>query len=285
MELSLSTHLLVYHRMQDQSLATMAAAGYRTVEVWLAEPHVPWRSQRGCEQFRRRLAEHGLRAGSVHLPFYPSVPELMNHGHKWSVIDQEKKARETAIEAAAEGFRAAATLGAGVGVLHLGWPGDDWSGDRTQLAREAVDALLPIAKETGVQLLLENIISDGTRCGELVKLLDEVDPHHTAGICLDLGHAHVEGDILAEIGDALPRLCHLHVHDNDGSSDSHHAPGQGSIPWDGVFDLLTTANFNGLGALELRDFSRGEDDIPALLKRELGHVADFCAQHRHPILR
>ncbi len=285
MKLSLSTHLLVYRQLQDPVLAAMAAAGYRTVEVWLAEPHVPWRSTSACEKFRQRLAKHSLRAGSVHLPFYPSVPELINHGSKWSVIDNESTQRQAAIEGAARGLEAAAELGAACAVLHLGWPGDDWSGDRGQLAREAVFQLLPTAKQCGVQLLLENIISDGTRAGELVTLLDEVDPDGSAGICLDLGHANVEGNVLSELSDALPRLAHLHVHDNDGHCDSHHAPGQGSIPWAQVLNQLAQIEFSGMGALELRDFSRGDDELHQMLNRELGLVADFCDKHRHPILK
>ena len=71
---------MVHGRMDAAALAAVRQSGYGTVEVWLAEPHVPWREPGACAAFGARLADHGLRAGSVHLPFYPSVPLLLEEG-------------------------------------------------------------------------------------------------------------------------------------------------------------------------------------------------------------
>ncbi|HJM39320.1 MAG TPA: sugar phosphate isomerase/epimerase family protein [Planctomycetota bacterium] len=278
MDLTLSSHLLVYRPMEEAALAQMASSGFSKIEVWLAEPHVPWRSERGLEKFRAQLAAHGLRAGSVHLPFYPSVHELFNEGKKWSLLAPANLDRKTALEGAAEGIRAASFLGADCAVLHLGWPGDAWSTEHHAWARDAVAELLPVARACQVQLLLENIISKGTRTSSLAKLLDEVDPAGEAGICLDLGHAHVEGNVLEELQYAIPRLAHLHVHDNDGTCDSHFAPGQGTIPWLDVLRALDEGGFQGQAALELRDFSKGSDCATDVLNLELGHVHDFRAR-------
>lgn len=278
MDLTLSSHLLVYRPLEETALALMAENGFSKIEVWLAEPHVPWRHERGLEKFRARLAAHGLRAGSVHLPFYPSVGELLNEGKKWSLLSSETTARQTALEGAAEGIRAASFLGADCAVLHLGWPGDAWSQDHYSWARNAVAELLAVAKNCAVQLLLENIISKGTRTSSLVKILNELDPSGEAGICLDLGHAHVEGDVLEELQNALPRLAHLHVHDNDGTCDSHFAPGQGTIPWPLVLQSLEDHGFQGQAALELRDFSKGEKSSTEVLELEMRHLNNFRAQ-------
>jgi len=279
MELSLSTHLLVYRPLEDSVLAAISAAGYRNIEVWLAEPHVPWRNEKAIDGFRARLESHGLRAASAHLPFYPSVPDLLQRKARWSVIDPELEARRAAIEGAAEGLRATAALGAACGVLHLGWQRDAWCEDAHIWAREAVAELLPVAHEHGIQLLLENIISAGTRCSSLTSLLDEVDPTQSAGICLDLGHAHVDGGVLEELEHALPRLAHLHVHDNDGVADHHWAPGQGTIPWEQVLQQLDAGKFEGFGALELRDTSRGKEPALEVLRLELDKTLEFQSKY------
>lgn len=280
MELTLSTHLLVHRELSPDSLSALADTGFDILELWLAEPHLPWRSEPALRALRRRLEAGGLRAGSVHLPFYPSVPELLEQGRRWSLIDPAAERRREALEGAALGLRAAAALGASRAVLHLGWPQDAWSEASHAWAEQAVAALLPQARACGVTLLLENIISDGTRSARLAQMLERVDPERTAGLCLDLGHAHVEGAILEQLEDALPRLAHLHVHDNDGQADQHLAPGAGSIPWQDVLGRLQQAAYRGQGALEIRDASRGAEPLREVLARELGKVRGFQAQWR-----
>ena len=159
MQLSLSSHLLVYGRCEPEELVTARAAGITQLELWLAEPHLPWRQLDACEALRARLADLGLEAGSVHLPFYPSVPELLEQGAKWSLIDPDPQRRAEALAGARLGMQAAAALGARHAVLHLGWQRDAWGPDEHALAREAVHDLLSNPPAPEVQLCLENIIS------------------------------------------------------------------------------------------------------------------------------
>jgi len=280
MELTLSTHLLVYGRLDDLALRALGGAG-RRLEVWLAEPHVPWRDASALDAFRGRLGDAGLSTGSVHLPFYPSVPELLEDNRRWSLIDPSTAGRAEALQAASDGLHAAGALGAEAGVLHLGWQRDAWDAHSHGWAREAVVALLPVARAAGVRLLLENIISPGTRVAALMALLDEVDPAREVGLCVDLGHAHVDGGVLEELQAALPRLAHLHVHDNDGCSDQHLPPGAGTIPWERVLALLAETGYAGQAALELRDLSRGAQGPDAILDAQLREVDAFLAAHRH----
>lgn len=286
MRLTLSTHLLVHGRMDGAALDAVRASGYGTLEIWLAEPHVPWRDPAACEAFGARLRGHGLRAGSVHLPFYPSVPELLEQGRRWSLIHGSVAARAEALRGAADGLRAAGLLGASGAVLHLGWQRDAWDEAAHACAREAVAALLPVAREAGVRLLLENIISAGTRAAALRALLDEADPRGEAGICLDLGHAHVDGGVAAEIRAAGPRLAHLHVHDNDGREDAHLAPGRGTLPWKEARAALDALGYDGSGALELRDPSRGAQPADLLCAGFAAELAPFrAAWEAAPALR
>lgn len=278
MRLTLSTHLLVYRPLDAAALDALAAAGWTELELWLAEPHVPWRNPGACAALAEDLAARGMRASTVHLPFYPSVPRLLA-GERWSVLDDDPERRRSALAGAAQGLRAAAALGAAGAVLHLGWPADPWEGPQPERARAAVAELLPVAREAGVRLLLENILSPGTRCARLVALLDELDPEAEAGLCLDLGHAHVAGGVLAELAAARPRLQHLHVHDNDGRADQHLAPGQGTLPWAELFPALADAA--GLrGALEIRDRSRGREPLAEVLAREGARVRAFQERWR-----
>jgi sugar phosphate isomerase/epimerase len=273
MQLGLSSHLLVYGQCAPEDLAVARAAGIERLELWLAEPHVPWRDLAACEALRARLADLGFTVGSVHLPFYPSVPALLERGEKWSLIDLDPMRRAIALEATRQGWQAAAALGAEHAVLHLGWQRDAWGVGEHAWARESVAALLADPPDRQISLCLENIISEGTRVAALLSLLEDVDPGGRAGICLDLGHAHVDGGVLDELRLAAPRLRHLHLHDNDGQQDAHLPPGAGSIPWAEVLAELKQSGFRGCGALEIRDESRGARPAADVVRESLAASA------------
>ena len=67
------------------------------------------------------------------------------------------------------------------------------------------------------------------------EVIRQVD-HPSFGVCLDVGHAHAFSSIpitqwIDELG---PYIRHIHIHDNDGTRDSHLAIGAGTIPWTAV---------------------------------------------------
>ncbi|MDP6964002.1 MAG: sugar phosphate isomerase/epimerase family protein [Planctomycetota bacterium] len=275
MKLSLSSHLFVYSELNSQSLQAIANSGIKDLELWLAEPHVPWREAEELAKFQRQLSDYDLSVASVHLPFYPSVPALVNDNARWSVIDTNASQRQISVANAKQGIAAAASLGAQSAVLHLGWQQDQWTDHSHGWAREAVIEMMACAAENSIKLLLENIISEGTRVSALMQMLDEIDPERRVGICLDLGHANIEGDVAHELITALPRLDHIHLHDNDGIQDSHLCPGSGSINWRQVIDLLQENGFSGFAALELRDYSRGELSPQQLIESNLSSLPDL----------
>lgn len=102
------------------------------------------------------------------------------------------------------------------------------------------------------QIMIENVLDpDPSPLLELVERID--DPR--AGVCLDVGHAHVVSKIPVKrwLTTLAPRLVHLHVHDNDGRFDLHQLPGDGAIGFPALWeDILTTAS-NATITLECRD--------------------------------
>jgi sugar phosphate isomerase/epimerase len=269
MRLSLSTHLFVYNPLGAQALQAMAESPLSSLEVWLASPHLPWRDQAAMGAFRADLAAHGLSASSVHLPLYPSVPELLEQNIRWSLIDPDPVKRQAALEGTADGLRAAGVLGAGQAVLHMGWPADQWDAESHRLARQSMEQLLPIAAENQVVIALENLTSAGTSVEALMTLLDQVQAGQWGGICLDVGHANLEGDVVEILRRSAPRLSHLHLHDNDGTGDQHRPPGDGNLDWPAIYQVLEELEFHGHGAIEIRDYSKGETLASELLHQSL----------------
>ncbi len=58
-------------------------------------------------------------------------------------------------------------------------------------------------------------------------------------MCLDTGHAHMTGDVIESIRQAMPAIDYFHIHDNDSKVDDHRMPGDGTIKWDKFGEVVT----------------------------------------------
>lgn len=88
--------------------------------------------------------------------------------------------------------------------------------------------------EAGIQIVLEN---DTDKSPDLlVRLVSEVD-HPYLGLCLDIGHQHAFSELgaLQWVRRMGKRLYHIHLHDNDGTGDSHLPIGRGTIDFEPFF--------------------------------------------------
>ena len=134
------------------------------------------------------------------------------------------------------------------------------------------------AASRGVRVAVENIFRqsplersyrfDPRNLAAIVSAVDS----RALGICFDFGHAFIssgeEGfDMEEALRAVLPRLAHVHIHDNfgnpsipnaraidmmfRGAGDLHLPPGWGAIPYDLLFPIFA-ADFQGIFTLELQ---------------------------------
>ena len=122
---------------------------------------------------------------------------------------------------------------------------------------ERYSALIPVAKEYGVTVCLENMFTAykgkimASVCANpddacrYIDTLNNIAGAKTFGFCLDTGHLLlVGGDIknaMVKLGD---RISAFHVHDNDGINDKHLAPYMGVQDWDAFVYGLKAINYN-----------------------------------------
>lgn len=144
-------------------------------------------------------------------------------------------------------------LGAGTLVLHpacFGLVEEDDRPDWPEIVRIA-----EYAAKFGVMLAMENM-KDSIRT--LDRILDEIgdDPSETnLGICIDIGHANQSTDagrhpVTNYLERYAGQLIHLHLHDNDGERDEHLLPGEGTVDWPRVIEVLDSIGFSGTAVLE-----------------------------------
>ncbi|MFW5866867.1 MAG: sugar phosphate isomerase/epimerase family protein, partial [Armatimonadota bacterium] len=165
-------------------------------------------------------------------------------------------------------------MGIGIGVIHPGGDQPDAFADELAERERRVESFRKLADHAAqfdFSLAIENI-SDGARnrrsavgqrrygatIEELHTLIDGID-RPNVGICLDVGHAHVQGYEMAEaVRQCGERLIATHIQDNDGQSDQHLAPTRGTIDWSAGIAALREIGYEGLFNLEIP----GERGLP-----------------------
>lgn len=130
--------------------------------------------------------------------------------------------------------------------------------------------LIPYCEEYNIKVALENMwqytgmINHSTcsRPEEFVRYVDELN-NDSFVACLDIGHAALVrediGDFIKILGNK--RLRCLHVHDVDGTNDSHTLPYFGSINWDKVMKALAEIDYKGELTFEADSFMDNKPDI------------------------
>jgi sugar phosphate isomerase/epimerase len=121
-----------------------------------------------------------------------------------------------------------------------------------------------IARDHGLQLLIEPRVGEVTSNSEaLLRLLEAVDDENL-GVILDTAHQHAQKEMLPLSVEKLGRhIRYVHVADNDGLTNRHFVPGMlpegtGAIDWDEVFLALKRQGFDGYYAVDLEQLPRLE---------------------------
>lgn len=174
--------------------------------------------------------------------------------------------RMKAIEKAKEWLSYASSLGVKSLVFHTGWirKGDDLStGEQvarcSNVNKEVFTQVGRLGAQTGVKVAVENRLEGGfgSKPRDLLDITSN-DPDNL-GVCLDTGHANVNGissgQFIRELGD---RLIATHIHDNDGRSDLHLLPYMGNIDWSDFFLGIEDIAYRGALILEVPGYESDE---------------------------
>ena len=91
-----------------------------------------------------------------------------------------------------------------------------------------------------------------SRAGSLVHFVEDgCSTRADVGICLDFGHAHLDGDLVDAIETVSEHLMTTHVHDNRGRSDDHLLPFEGTIDWPAALTAVQKVGYDGALMLEV----------------------------------
>lgn len=258
-EIALSTHLFVYDTLAAENLESIRQNGIERVELWAALPHVDYRSPGAWSEVLETIHSSGLSVCSVHAPFYRAVSEAAL-GRFLSISSAEEAERRAAIDEISVILAQMPLPMTDLLVVHPGVPADFRDPRVIYRLRASIEELLVQATERGVRIALENMPFPGAGCEDLLALMESLDSPRL-GLGFDLGHAnvlHTSPDLLP---DCLARSWVIHVHDNDGESDSHMLPFDGTINWQAVGAGLRRSRPQAPLVLELRCNNKPETCI------------------------
>ena len=88
-----------------------------------------------------------------------------------------------------------------------------------------------------MRIAIEVIPNALSTARQLVRLIEDEDLP-ALGICLDVGHARLQGDVVDALETVAGYLVTTHLHDNAGRRDDHLLPFDGVIDWPELIDRL-----------------------------------------------
>lgn len=119
-----------------------------------------------------------------------------------------------------------------------------------------------LREDPGVEIVLENVLEEEPE--SLRDILAGVDDPRL-GMCLDVGHVNVYSKVPAEkwVDICAPWLTHFHVHNNDGSWDTHSGLTEGTLD---IRALLSHIEDRCPAATVTLELLQAEDSVRWLLE-------------------
>lgn len=236
---AISTHIFLKHRLHTGHLDTLAGAGAAGIELFAARHHFDYTSRAQVREIADWFRSNETKPWSMHAPLYAEVEGEGERGApQLNVVQADKAGRIEAMDEIKRALEAAEQIPLKHMVLHLGQRNSSWNPQALEHALTAVEHLRAFARPLGVQILVENLEKNDIAQPENLMEILSVGHFDDIGICLDVGHAHLDQDILSAIGTMGERIRSVHVHDNMKDKDSHLWPGDGTIQWPETIQAL-----------------------------------------------
>jgi sugar phosphate isomerase/epimerase len=248
----ISTHLYVADRLERDHLVEIAAHGFDAVEVFAVRSHFDYRDRRAAVALAEWLDDTRLTLHSMHAPIARDYVRG-TWTDNLSLAAQDESRRKAAVEEALATLDVAAAVPYSTLVVHGGVPEPFGGPADNHLASmvRSLEELSPAAERHGVRLAVEVIPNGLSTASALVNLLESDIDARALGICVDVGHARLMGDVVDAIETCSGHVITTHLHDNRGRSDDHLVPGKGVIDWDAALLAFQKIGYDGVWMFEL----------------------------------
>jgi protein FrlC len=232
----------------QEAIRRLHKHGYQGIEVWGGRPHV----------YRHDLDSEMDEIRALLDCFEMIVPNFIPAQFRYPSIlcSLNETVRRDSVACIQDAIDNAQRLGSPCVSLCPGMTlfGEDLDEGWAQLRKSFVE-LLDYTEGSDLTLLIEPAhraestliltVEDG------MHMIEDIGSERL-GILLDTGHANVNGENLAEVVASLRDVpFHIHIDDNNGDSDAHLIPGEGSIDFEPFARALKETDYEGFVSAEL----------------------------------
>lgn len=252
MQLALSTHLFVRHRLTTVWLEKIYAAGFPAVEIFCARQHADYRDKAQITELGHWFHDSPLKMHALHAPMYSD--DVWGRSGPQSVIDitePQKGKRIALVDEIKRAIEIADIVPFRYLIQHIGVSGQEFEQRRWDAAFSSLEEIKVFAGQRGVEVLLENTQNELASAERLNSFLAET--HLNLNYCFDIGHANMLNAVAEEFERMRKRIRSTHIHDNNGQDDEHLFPGQGKIDWARAMQMLGANGEQYPLVLELRE--------------------------------
>jgi sugar phosphate isomerase/epimerase len=248
----LSTNLFVRQRLTTVWLERAWGAGFPAVEIVCARQHIDYRDKAQINELGHWFRDSPLKLHSLHSPNFSDDVWGRSGPHAIVDITEQTKAKRMAmVDEVKRALEIADVIPFRYLIQHLGGNGQEFDERRIESAFSSLEEIKVFAGQRGVEVLLENTANALSSAERLNFFLHET--HLNLNFCFDSGHAHMGEGIEHEFQLMKSRIRSTHLHDNDGKSDLHQTPGQGTIDWRKTMQLLRSCTKDCPLLLELKE--------------------------------
>ncbi len=247
----ISTHLYLGDRLERDHLVEIAAHGFDAVELFAVKSHFDYRDRRAAIALAEWLDDTRLKLHSIHAPIARNYTAGAWQDNL-SLAATDDARRKLAVEETLATLDVAAAVPYSTLIVHCGIP-EPWGNaadNHVGSLVRSLEELWPVAQRYGVRLAVEVIPNAISTTSALVELV-ESDIDADLGICMDVGHARLMGDVVDAIETSSGHLLTTHIHDNRGRNDDHLVPGKGTIDWDATLLAFQKVGYDGAWMFEL----------------------------------
>jgi sugar phosphate isomerase/epimerase len=271
---AMSTYVFVKERLHPGLLDQFVRGGAQAVEIFAARQHFDYANRKQhVVEIAAWFKESSIPLHSLHSPLYADYDWGRAGGPPVNIASIDKKQRIDAMDEIKRALEVAEHIPFRYLIQHVGISGESFDDKKFEAAMSCVEHLRAFSKPLGVSILLENTPNELSTPEKLVEFIHTMR-FDDVGVCFDIGHAHLMG----EVRPAWETLKHLvrstHVHDNHKDSDSHLWPGQGSIQWEEGLGLLHSAPHRPALLLEIAGEEEKSDVAPDMVEmwKKLGRA-------------
>jgi sugar phosphate isomerase/epimerase len=237
MQRVLSTYLFVNRKLTAALVGEAARANVSAIELFCSRGHFDYRSADDARELASWLAGHNLTLHSIHSPTTRDFHPTRESGAPLSISDPERLRRQDAVDEIKRALDMVEHVPFRFCVQHVARPRDIPDERRWDATFSSLEHLSLFARQRGVTMALENTPGEMATPANLKNFLERTRLT-SVKLCLDTGHAHLEGGVGAALEAIRDLVVTTHVHDNHGERDEHLLPYEGTIDWNAALPAL-----------------------------------------------